>query len=72
MVWVLTAIVVTGITSSSPGTQHSEPLAVYRTERECNTASAKKYLERRFYAPRPSSERMVGLRCVQMTWDSFS
>ena len=65
MVWVLTMIVMTGTTSSSFGTAHLEPLAVYRTETECQEASGWRYLQRSFYAPRPDGGRVLRLKCIE-------
>jgi hypothetical protein len=71
-VWVLMAVVVTGVTSSSTGTAHLEPLALYRIEQECQIASAWTYLQRSFYAPRPDGGNAVRLKCVAMPSDMVS
>ena len=63
MAWLLVVIVLTGVTSSYKGNPDDRPIGVYRTERECNDAMARAYLDRDFYNLLPDGARPIGMRC---------
>ena len=63
MAWLLVVVVLTGVTSSYQGKAEDRPLGLYRTERECNDAMSRAYLDRDFYGVLPDGAEPIGMNC---------
>lgn len=64
MVWVLFVVFTVGVTAHSPGKQDSRSVGMYWTERECQEASGRAYLNLSRDRLHPEGTRFIRMRCV--------
>jgi hypothetical protein len=64
--WLLFIVFSTGTTSTSPATTGARPIAVYATERACQEASARAYLQPSLYKTTTDGTRFLALKCHEV------